>query len=233
MKLNRNTAAWPVLRYLKSFFLNDRVRILKIPFGLYKAIRFELDLASQTQLYLGLWERETHECIRKLCAEIKTAIDVGAGRGEHTLYFACKTPAKKVYAIEPNHEMCEYIRRHVSLNNLEGNSRIRLIRNAAGECNAQDQIKLDSIYHDVECPCFIKIDVDGGEMHVLRGALQLLSLPDVRWLIETHSPDLEADCIEFLSRYGYRTTIIENAWWRFFIPEQRPIALNRWISAHK
>ena len=34
-----------------------------------------------------------------------------------------------------------------------------------------------------------------------------------------------------LESAGYAVTVIKNAWWRVFVPEQRPIPHNRWLVA--
>jgi predicted RNA methylase len=62
----------------------------------------ELDLMCQTQLYLGLFERELYKWVAKLSTDINTAIDIGAGEGEYTLQLLAKTSAKKVFAFEPS-----------------------------------------------------------------------------------------------------------------------------------
>src|SRR5262249_25222854 len=50
---------------------------------------------------------------------------------------------------------------------------------------------LDSLTENIRCPCFIKMDVDGAETEILAGASVINALPDIRWLIETHSEKLE------------------------------------------
>ena len=108
-----------------------------------------------------------------------------------------------------------------------------MIQKFVGNEEGDQRLRLDSLLVSLKEPCFIKMDIDGGEVEVLRGSARLLEFDDVRWLIETHSVELEAECIRILQEAGYVTKIIRNAWWRFFIPEQRPIPHNRWLIAHK
>jgi hypothetical protein len=77
----------------------------------------------------------------------------------------------------------------------------------------------------------VKIDVDGGEVSVLKSAPHLLKMPQMRWLIETHSAELEKECRELLTAYGYQTIVIPNAFWRIIIPELRNSPHNRWLIA--
>jgi hypothetical protein len=75
------------------------------------------------------------------------------------------------------------------------------------------------------------MDVDGGEEEVLDGAGAMLRTGQVRWLIETHSADLERACARRLTEHGYRVVLVRNAWWRALVPEQRPSSHNRWLVA--
>jgi hypothetical protein len=79
----------------------------------------------------------------------------------------------------------------------------------------------------------LKIDVDGAETDVLDSAINLLTVgsPDV--LVEVHSEQLEKECIARLRSFDYAVEIIDNAWWRIFVPEHRPIPHNRWIGGTK
>lgn len=66
--------------------------------------------------------------------------------------------------------------------------------------------------------------MDGYEADVLKSGEKLLSEGKVDLLIETHSKELEDECIGWLNERGYRCEVIDNAWWRFVVPEQRPTA---------
>jgi len=201
--------------------------------GLYKGIKMEIDFSNQLQLYLGLWEAETHPWLKKFSEGIKTAIDIGAACGEQTAYFIKKTGAKNVYAFEPSIELCEQIRKIILLNNCDKKKRIVINQKFIMSKDSGSEVTLDSLLNQIILPCFVKIDIDGGELNALLGARRLLDLPSIRWLIETHSYQLERDCIKILSEHGYMTKIIHNAWWRIFIPEQRPSKMNRWLVAYK
>ena len=80
-------------------------------------------------------------------------------------------------------------------------------------------------------PGFIKVDVDGFELEVLRGAARTFREKCVDLLLETHSPALEQHSIEILQGFGLTTQIIKNSWYRSILREQRPSAHNRWLWA--
>src|SRR5205814_7255905 len=138
------------------------------------------------------------------------------------------TRAERVLAFEPQTEFLEQLRQNLRLNGLAEDPRTALFRCFVGASNKGHQRTLDSFIETIVQPCLVKIDVDGGERDILAGAGRLLAERETRWLIETHSPQLETDCQSILHEAGYTTVIVPNAWWRRVIPEQRPIGHNRW-----
>ena len=65
------------------------------------------------------------------------------------------------------------------------------------------------------------------------GARALLAHPKVHWIVEIHSKALETECLETFKSHGYETKVINDAWWRIFIPEQRPAEHNNWMVAYR
>jgi hypothetical protein len=192
-----------------------------------------LSLRSQAQVYLGLFEKETQPWLDRLSKGIATAIDIGAAHGEYTLYFLTKTKVTKVFAFEPDVSTFSYLQENLRLNELGQSDRVEFSSKFLGASDTGQEIRLDSLAASVRTPCFIKMDVDGAEEQILKGAKAINALSDVRWLIETHSEKLESICEEILTSAGFQTRIIPNAGWRAFIPEQRPIEHNRWLAAWK
>ena len=192
-----------------------------------------LDLRDQTQLYLGLFERETYPWLIRLSRRIRTAVDIGAAEGEYTLFFLTKTKATEVYAFEPDANCLRILNENLELNNMAQSQRLEMSTKFVGDSEDGQQIRLDSLVGSIHSPCLIKMDVDGAEEYILRGAKMLNALPDIRWLIETHSQQLETACERILSLAGFHIRIIRNAPWRVTIPELRPIPHNRWLAGWK
>ena len=199
--------------------------------GLLAGLRMQVDFAHETQRWLGLQEREIHGLLRRFSEGIRTAVDVGASDGMYTLYFLARTPAQKVLAFEPCSERLSLLKANLALNHLEDNQRLEMVPKFVRASLGADSVTLDSFAPSIVPPCLVKVDVEGGEAELLRGAPSLLGWRGMRWIIEVHSKDLEEECIEILRAAHYRTQIVPNAWWRAVVPELRPLELNHWLVA--
>lgn len=208
---------------VKSALVSDTVIPRVIPFGLFAGLRMDISFRSRTQPYLGLWEREIAGWTRRLATGAHTAMDIGCRDCFYSMYLAKHTDAK-VFAFDPDPKVEVEIRRCMVLNQADAN-RVQYFKKAVGI-----DFPLDSLLPLPE-PIFVKMDVDGGEVEVLRTSPKLLAR-NCRWVIETHSPALERQCIDILRGYGLWTQVIDHAWWRVIVPEQR--AKNcRWLAAFR
>jgi hypothetical protein len=217
--------------YLKGLLLPSGRAPRRIRSGLLAGLRMEIDAADQSQRWLGLQERELYGWFRRFSEGIQTAIDVGANDGMYTLYFLAKTPARRVYAFEPSAESRRQLQINLELNGFAETGRLELVPKKVGAAEAGDSTTLDALAERVIPPCLIKVDIDGGEVDLLRGAQRLLRRPQMRWVIEVHSKKLQERCAEVLTAENYRTRVVPNAWWRILLPELRPGELNHWLVA--
>lgn len=165
--------------------------------------------------YFGEYESGTLEILKKILHQGHVFLDVGANIGYISLT-AAKFVGEKglVYAIEPNPDTWEILKENINLNKYKNiysfnlalgskefetqiftNSRNRGLTTLFPQYNVRDkldiQIKVSTIdvlidSGQVKTPALIKIDVEGYELEVLKGATKLLS-----------SPQAPALCIEF------------------------------------
>jgi Methyltransferase FkbM domain len=218
---------------VKQKFVSDERLPRTIVAGAFRGIRMNLNLANQTQLLLGLFERETYPWLYRFSNGIRTAIDIGAASGEYTLFFLKCTNAAMVYVFEPDAAVVPHLKHNLELNRDVVSERVLISTDRLGRPNLNGIVHLDSLAQEIRPPCFIKMDVDGAELDILLGATAINALPDVRWLIETHSSELESKCANQLALAGFKIQIVRNAWWRFVVPELRPGPHNRWLVAWK
>jgi hypothetical protein len=222
-----------LLSTLKNLVIPRGRKPRRILAGPFKGITMNLSLRHQAQVYLGLFEKEIHPWLKRLSEGLETAVDIGAAHGEYTLFFLMKTHTATVYAFEPDPSCLPLLDENLRLNGMAESQRLNISTKLVGDSQQQESIRLDSLVSSVGFPCLIKMDVDGAEEIILKGATALNSLPGIRWLIETHSTELEASCVKILSEAGFQTEIIRNAGWRTIVPELRPIPHNRWLAAWK
>ncbi len=186
-----------------------------------------IDLQTGLQRFAGLDEREIATAVRQLSSSCRTLVDVGANDGYYTIAFL-NSNARRVIACEPG-PANEQLLANAAANGHRLSSRFHLERRLVGE--GAGDAGLEEILNDNPRPVFVKVDVDGGEFGVIRSIGNYAYLSDVSWVVETHSAELEQACINWFFAHQYQTRIIGQAWWRRFIPEQRPLLHNRWLVA--
>ena len=140
-------------------------------------------------------------------------IDVGANYGDSSIWWA-KTFSCKVIAFEPLVNVFNVLEENIKLNdanvsayNLALGNGEEISGNSDGNmfCSGGD-IKLKSEKLDsfsFERVDLLKIDVEGFEMEVLKGAENTIRQFKPRIIIETHSKELRKKCHAFLSSHGY------------------------------
>ena len=148
--------------------------------------------------------------------------DVGANVGFYSLLAARK--ATKVVAFEPLPENLSYLRRHIELNQV--GERVQVIPSAASDHDGTGlfsvvpgnrsegslrpygklpvgTVRLDSLG---TVPDMIKIDVEGNEYEVLRGAIETMRTHHPLVLIARHTAD--SNCHDLLTAVGYQVSEI-------------------------
>ena len=171
--------------------------------------------------------------LRELVPAGCTAIDVGANRGYYS--YALSKVAGRVEAFEPNPALARFARRklaanvrvhEVALTDHLGRAKFYLPQTTAGIdshlvgnlhnlyptlCNVEYDVAVATVdSFDFDSVGFIKIDVEGGELLVIKGALQTVA----RWkpnllvelLVAWH--DAEAKIAEISSLLDYSASIV-------------------------
>lgn len=201
--------------------------------GLLRGLRFNVDTASKSMRLLGLDEREIAPAVEDAAASSSAALDVGANDGWYSLYFASRPNIERVWSFEPDANLVPAFEANFALNPPAFKDKVRLVNKFVGDRDDDQFVRIDTLLNDYDKPVVLKIDVDGGELDVLKGARHSLEHKTCRLIVETHAPELERDCIAYLESLNYRTTIVPNGWYRAIVPEHRPTSHNRWFVASR
>lgn len=77
----------------------------------------------------------------------------------------------------------------------------------SGQWNLVPTVTVDSVANRIGAsPDVIKIDVEGAELDVLRGAAAVLQTKHPRIFLSIHSDELRHACLAFLSHFGYQAS---------------------------
>lgn len=175
--------------------------------------------------WLGSYERANQSLAQDLVRPGDVVYDLGANVGYFTLLFSELAGGDgRVVAYEPLPRNLEFLRRHLALNrrtNVEvvaaavgaaaGTMRFA---DQAGACqgrldpHGRLQVEVTTLDREVfdlgrPAPNALKLDVEGGEAHVLDGAAEILARFRPAVWIETHGWQAHQECRERLRRHAY------------------------------
>jgi hypothetical protein len=219
-----------LLRPLKFRLIGREVRPRRIRAGAAKGLVMTIDPAAKTQRIFGLDEREIQPDFLRCAHWAEVLVDVGSSDAYYGLIFHRHNPDAEIHMIDANRDFLPLQKAHFSANFPEAKPHHHIKFVVAGETADPNHCVLARDLPLRHRRLFLKVDVDGWEMDVLRSAEGLFADTPVRTIIETHSPELEQACLQFLRDHQFSARVIRNAWWRIAIPEKRPDH-NRWIYA--
>jgi protein O-GlcNAc transferase len=152
----------------------------------------------------------------------KNMIDVGAHMGNHTVYFSKFCLPNKVYSFEPNPVVFPYLEENIKLNNLQNVEAFNVglySRETNGNLETPDTtnighsiikesmdggIKLKTLdSYNFDNVGLVKIDVEGNELEVMRGAINTLRVYKPILIVES-DPQNKGLLSIFVDKLGYK-----------------------------
>jgi FkbM family methyltransferase len=193
------------------------VRILSGPLRGYRWIVG----AGVHEVWIGTYERAKVSRVQASLKPGDVFYDVGAHAGIYSLAAARAVGERgTIVAIEPNPINGAHFARHMELNQIKS---VRLLAAAAsdtvgsatfshgpnsyeGRLQPQGQLAVETIrLDDIQpAPSVMKIDVEGHEVNVLRGAEHILDRNRPTVFVATHDPQSRAQCIQILEAHDYQ-----------------------------
>jgi FkbM family methyltransferase len=175
--------------------------------------------------WLGSYEYDKRILFETMVSEGFTVFDVGAHVGFYTLLASTAVGAEgQVVAFEPVPRNLSYLRRHLQLNHIEN---VTVVEAAVsdtpgiaqfdqgqdshvGHISSQGALQVRAVTLDaliatgeVPRPDCIKVDVEGAELAVLRGAEGTLWRTHPILFVATHGRANHAECIGYLESLEY------------------------------
>ena len=183
--------------------------------------------SSNHGCWLGSYEYEKQILFTKVVKEGSVVYDIGAHVGFYTLLASeLVGPKGKVIAFEPYPRNLEYLKRHLQLNKCNN---VTVIEAAVAEqsgigffeegdnsttghlsSNSKHGVKVKTVSLDdlvlkkqIPPPDYMKIDVEGAELLVFKGARLVLINYYPTIFLATHGVEVHKECCEFLKEIGY------------------------------
>jgi FkbM family methyltransferase len=222
---------------LVKMFLEGREFTATISGGPAKGLILPVKLPQDKQMWIGTWELDFATALQKNIQSGWVCYDIGGYKGYYSGVMALNG-AREVYIFEPMPANAAKIRKLMELNpslpihlkeyavsDHSGKAVFKLMpEETMGKLHdssfQKDDLSLMEI--TVNCitldelvatglpePDFIKIDVEGAEEFVLKGASELLKRKRPFLMIEVHSPQIGQQCLNVLNSYYKQITVFE------------------------
>lgn len=168
----------------------------------------------------------------------QVVLDIGANIGNHSIYFAKECGAEQIIAFEPVRKTFDILKKNIEINDLE--KKVRLYNCGVGEIHSSASVveynlnniggttlqnsengnieiySIGELNFDEEI-ALIKIDVEGYEEQVVRGALQLIKRCKPTMMIEAWDrSDTIYNIIKLLTPLGYEFQYFESENYIFY-----------------
>lgn len=209
----------------------DKREITNIRRGLFEGCEMNLTPRHQFHVAYGTYELEVSPHFEQLAIGADHFFDIGAAEGYYSMYMLKHSDAK-VYAFEPEREACDQLLANFERNTRDGH-RVAFAERLVSDRESNETITVDGVARNLHGAIFMKIDVEGNEAAVLRGAEDVLSRSDTRVIIEVHGHEEEKECLWILDDHGYNVEYVSPAWWRSVVKDGRSGEHNRWLVAER
>lgn len=192
--------------------------------GAFRGMRWVVG-SSDHGCWLGTYEAFKRKRYEELVKPGMVAFDIGAHVGYYTLLSSALVgKSGTVVAFEPLPENIAYLRRHVEINQLVN---VQIVEAAVADRDGAttfsiapsrsmgylteegglevEVVSLDRFLEkdDSAIPQVLKIDVEGGELRVLKGAQDLITTYRPLIFLATHGEEVHQQCLERLRFWGY------------------------------
>jgi len=188
-------------------------------------------LMSRSLYVDGVWEPEATDLVRSIVAHDMVVLDIGAHRGYYSMLFA--SLARTVVCFEINQDALVGLRTNIALNGFDNVEVVEKGVFSSSGTFSFDHDHIDASEHaigeKVQCVCLddlygdpepridlIKLDVEGAELDILKGARKVLERDHPLLLAEVHASKLPSygyttsDFMDLVTSFGYECTPLDH-----------------------
>jgi FkbM family methyltransferase len=229
----------PLQRSVLERFLEGREFVHTVDAGPARGLKYPVVLPEDKGVWTGTYELEFASALAEAVQPGDVCLDIGGWRGFYGGVMAL-AGAKRVFIFEPLPANCERVRKLIALNPelpltlleaavgeqageaefcvMPASSMGKLKASQFQQLEPAEQrivvkvVSLDELLTEgkIKAPAVIKIDVEGAETFVLRGAKRLLTEHEPKLFIEVHSDALGRSCREFLAQFNYDVRTLDS-----------------------
>ncbi len=200
--------------------------MVRVKAGLNRGFKWTIGSGDHGN-WLGSYEYETQRLMQRVVKPGMSAFDVGANAGFYTLGLSRLVANQgHVWCFEPLPANLAHLTNHLRINDVqnvtvveaavaektgftyfqEGDTRSTGHMTDRGTALQIATVSLDSFVESIEhkAPDLVKIDVEGGEGEVLRGARTLIAECKTVFVVSLHDDFQKRICTEIFRAAGYR-----------------------------
>ena len=200
--------------------------IVRVKGGLNRGFKWTIGSGDHGN-WLGSYEYKTQRLMQSVVKPGMTAFDVGANAGFYALGLSRLVANQgHVWCFEPLPANLAHLTNHLKINDVQNVTVVEAaVAEKAGFTLFQEgdtrstghitdrvtalqvtTVSLDSFVESIgrKIPDLVKIDVEGGEGEVLRGARTLLAERKTVFIVSLHDDFQKQSCTEILRTSGYR-----------------------------
>ena len=228
----------PLQRWLIANFLEGEEFVHRVDAGPARGLVYPVRLPQDKGVWTGTYEIQFASALANAVTPGFVCLDIGGWHGFYSGVMAL-AGASQVVVFEPLPANCGRIRRLIELNprlsielieaavadrastaqfqvmSQESMGKLAESPFQRGQRSSEEisvrLVALDELLAQgrIAAPSVIKVDVEGGELLVLRGAAKLLREHQPTLFMELHSPELARDCRTFLEELGYEVKLLK------------------------
>lgn len=202
--------------------------------GPLRGMSLHIDPRVQADVVVGAYERRLSRHVARLLRPGDAAFDVGSHLGYFGILMGSVVgPTGSVICFEPDPTLHAALQENVTRNRDLISADVTVTRLAVGPARGRasfetgghstrgrlsdvgdvevEMITLDDAVERFGAPRFVKVDVEGGELDVLRGGRALVESRVASFGIEIHGKDLGDSCRRVLEAAGYDCRFLNEA----------------------